>query len=139
MLDIAIRRFNYAYERERSEDKLIDYMIAFEALFSEGSGDLRYKIPTRVARFLETDSDQRRNICNIMKKSYDVRSKIVHGNRSNINVKFKSGNEYNTIPLTEFIPKIEDCLRRSIRKVVDEVENGNNEKEIILNRIDYVM
>lgn len=137
-LDIAIRRFNYAYERERPEDKLIDYMTAFEALFSEGSGDLRYKVPLRVARLLETDLEQRKEIHNIIKAGYDARSDIVHGNRFIKNIKFKSNNESKRIPFTEFEPMIEEYLRRSIKEVIGEVGNGKDKKDIILERIDFV-
>ena len=61
-LKIAINRFNYAFEKGRYEDKLIDYVMSFEALFSEGAGDLSYKIPLRVARLLEADFVQRKRI-----------------------------------------------------------------------------
>ena len=52
-LSVAVRRFNYAYERHHLEDKLVDFMVAFEALFfKEGEfGEFRHKLSTRVARF----------------------------------------------------------------------------------------
>ena len=133
-LNIAINRFNYAYERKRQEDKLIDYMVAFEALFSEGSGDLRYKIPIRVAKLLETDFDQRKMIRNTMKAGYDARSNIVHGNTVVKDVKVKCVKDNSKkIPLIEFVPMVEEYLRKSIKKFM---EIGNN-KDDILEEIDF--
>jgi len=42
-LRVPINRLNSASLKGDPRDKLIDYMIAFEALSSEGPGDLRYK------------------------------------------------------------------------------------------------
>jgi len=38
-IDLALNRFNFGYERPRSDDKLIDYSIGFEALLSPGKKD----------------------------------------------------------------------------------------------------
>lgn len=133
-LNIAINRFNYAYERKRQEDKLIDYMVAFEALFSEGSGDLRYKIPIRVAKLLETDFDKRKMIRNTMKAGYDARSYIVHGNTvvKDVKVKFDKDNSKKT-PLIEFVPMIEEYLRKCVKKFM---RMGKN-RDDILEEIDF--
>jgi len=120
-LGIAVRKFNHAYERQRQEDKLIDYIIAFEALFSEGPSDLRYKIPVRVARLLETDIDQRKEIKSIMKAGYDARSNIVHGNKHVKEVKVAcndKNDECKKIVFWEFNAIIEEYLRKSIVKIV---------------------
>ena len=34
-LSIAIRRFNFAYKKDRLEDKWIDYLVSSESLYSE--------------------------------------------------------------------------------------------------------
>ncbi|MGB2841833.1 MAG: hypothetical protein WBC40_05070, partial [Halobacteriota archaeon] len=47
-LDIPHRYFNYAHTRERPEDKLIDYMIAFESLFVKEKAELSYRLSLRV-------------------------------------------------------------------------------------------
>jgi hypothetical protein len=46
-LKIGISRFNYAYERSKPEDKLLDYAISFESLVSkkkEGADSLTHKL-----------------------------------------------------------------------------------------------
>jgi|GEM_PF-3504834 len=222
-LERAIRRFNYAYERERSDDKLIDYMIAFEALFSEAPGDIGHKLSSRAAKLLEKDFDQRKEIYDIMKEGYNHRSTFAHGkhakpvqfksylfswdevpgndsgrlieflkqnygidwaktakidkidndktirvsteknclslklnpektkvnliiNNSKANefiVEMKNGklNLYKSqkIPLTEFVPMIEELLRRSIKEVIIEVMDPKvKTQKDLLDRIDFV-
>lgn len=135
-LSIAIRRFNYAYERKRQEDKLIDYITAFEALFSEGSGDLRYKIPIRVARLLETDIGPRKKVQSNMKAGYDARSNIVHGNKhiKNVDATYDDGSK--KISLSEFNTIMEEYLRKSINEII---RLGNyKKKEEMLEIIDFL-
>lgn len=82
-LRIALRRFNFAYERINYKDKLIDYMIAFEALFfKQGEvGEFKHKLATRVARFLGETYEERQTISKQIKEFYVKRSQIVHGER----------------------------------------------------------
>src|SRR5438552_619731 len=105
-IGIAISRFNYAYERFGIEDKLIDYMIAFEALyFKTGErGEYRHKLAVRVARLLATGYENRKAIVKEMVEFYEKRSEVVHGERTT----FQSG----------FIEKVEEYLRRSIKHFV---------------------
>ncbi|MFQ5819346.1 MAG: hypothetical protein ACE5I5_05105 [Candidatus Heimdallarchaeota archaeon] len=114
-LNIAIRRFNDAYERERLEDKLIDHMIAFEALyFKEGEmGEFRHKLAVRSARFLKQSYEDRKEIIRQMKEFYDKRSKIVHGEKVTLNKKF--------------INDVEDHLRNSIKRFIERIQTSNHD------------
>jgi hypothetical protein len=79
-LDLALRRFNRAYERYSSEDSLIDLWVAFEALLvPDGSQELRYRASLRIARFAAQTSVERKRVFRLARDSYDVRSKVVHG------------------------------------------------------------
>jgi len=79
-LDVAIRRFNFSYERKLPEDKLIDHITAFEALYLKGAGEeLGYRLALRCAYFLGKDEGERKKIFEILKGAYNARSKIVHG------------------------------------------------------------
>lgn len=82
---IAIRRFNMVYTREKLEDKILDLAIALEALFSKGPGDLRYKVSLRLSRLLENNPENREKIFEKTKKFYSQRSSIVHGRRTEVN------------------------------------------------------
>jgi hypothetical protein len=79
-LSLALQRFNLAYERTRPEDKLIDYWVALEALFLPGiSDELSFRASLRIAYYLTTSPDERQDIFDKMRLSYDTRSRIVHG------------------------------------------------------------
>ncbi|MGD0177713.1 MAG: hypothetical protein ABSC50_12915 [Candidatus Bathyarchaeia archaeon] len=106
-LAIAIRRFNYAYERDKPEDRLVDYLVAFEALFFKTGefGEFRHKLASRVARFVARDYDQRKQVFKTMGDFYDMRSKVVHG-------------EYVTID-EGFVNNVEDLLRLSIKSFLE--------------------
>jgi putative transposase len=81
----AVKRFSYASERDRPDDRLVDLMIAAESLFlcSEDDpanrGELRYRLALRAAFFIDSRDYSRREVFNHMRKAYDNRSAIVHG------------------------------------------------------------
>lgn len=106
-LGIALSRFTDGYERTRLEDKLIDYMIALEALYlqREGLGEFRYKMAHRAAVLLSDEKEERKKIFDMMKESYTLRSRIVHGGK------------YSLSP--ENVWLVEDILRDSIRKFLE--------------------
>jgi len=78
-LGVAIRRFNLAYERGSDEDRLIDQMIAFEALFLRERVELGYRLRLRVAAFLGGGAAARQVTAQEVKTAYDLRSRVVHG------------------------------------------------------------
>jgi len=84
-LEIALRRLGYATERINPEDKLIDAMIAFESMIlsdvgaPQERGELRFRLSLRVAHLLGGDRNQMESNFKLMKKAYDLRSKVVHG------------------------------------------------------------
>jgi hypothetical protein len=80
-LRTAVNRFSNAYKKGFDGDRLIDYIIALEALFSENSEQIGYKIRLRVPMFLGIDSEigERIRISEYLKTAYDIRSSIVHG------------------------------------------------------------
>lgn len=120
-LNLALDRFNYAYDRKKPEDKLIDYMIAFETLYTkEVPGEPGYRIGMRTAALIgKTDEDKMRIFCDL-RKAYGVRSKLVHGST-------KIGDK-GSLSVEEFI-RIEQYLRESIKEFFK--RSSNNEDKII--------
>lgn len=117
-LGVALRRFNYAYERGSLEDKLIDHLVAFEALFfKQGeTGEFRHKLSMRVARFLEHEYDKRKVAAEKMADFYDKRSSIVHGEK--------------VVLKPDDVITVEDYLRRSIRLFLERLQ-GSDHNSII--------
>jgi hypothetical protein len=81
-LQTAVDRVNFAAERDRADDKLLDLLIAMEALFGDSQGAIGYKIGLRCAVFVENDYEERKRISELINDAYSRRSALVHGGRS---------------------------------------------------------
>jgi hypothetical protein len=78
--ELALRRFNSTYDRNTDEDRLIDAWVAFEALFLEDTNnEATYRASMRVARLIGKTVDERVALVQRLKRSYDARSRVVHG------------------------------------------------------------
>jgi hypothetical protein len=80
-LTFAIQRFNLCDERSTDDDRLVDSWIALESLLSKADerGDLTYRVALRLATFLGDSSAERQVIRSLAKRSYTLRSQVVHG------------------------------------------------------------
>lgn len=112
-IDLALRRFNFGYERVRPEDKLIDYMIGLEALLLEADErqELNYRLSLRGAVLLGTTPEERRKTHQELDTAYKERSRIVHGGTAKTTVKVGGA----AIEFAEFVGVIEDRLRSTIK------------------------
>ncbi|MFC9707274.1 hypothetical protein ACFTRD_03860 [Paenibacillus sp. NPDC056933] len=59
--------------------KIVYYCTALECLFSTAKTEMNYRIAERVALMLGDNESEKRKYFNLIKKTYDVRSTIVHG------------------------------------------------------------
>jgi hypothetical protein len=77
----ALARLNFSYERVRAEDALVDAWIALETLYLKRSeqAELGFRAALRLANFMGLARPDREWIYRLTKKSYDARSKVVHG------------------------------------------------------------
>jgi len=76
----ALDRFNFSYERRRPEDRLVDCWVALEALFLRDVRDeLSFRASLRLARCLGRTSGERQWLYRATKRSYKIRSGVVHG------------------------------------------------------------
>jgi hypothetical protein len=85
-INTALKRFNFGLDRNQIQDKIIDFSVCFEAIFSnndEIKDSITFKLSTRVARLLSGDFSERKKIYRNMTKFYAKRSKIVHGREKN--------------------------------------------------------
>lgn len=118
-LTTAIERFNSGLLRSSISDKMVDYSISFESLFTnpigEGKENIGYKLKTRVSRLLIREFKERVEVGEIMKKFYDGRSNIVHSNNMD--------NRVYDINL-----KCQNLLRESIRMYLEGLFHFNKRK-----------
>jgi hypothetical protein len=80
-LQIAVSRFNGQYTRSSAEDRLIDAVVALEAIYLAGVNDeLKFRLAIRAATHLGgNDKSERSRIFELVTNAYDLRSTIVHG------------------------------------------------------------
>jgi hypothetical protein len=116
-IDLAIRRFGYAGERSRPEDRLIDLMIAAESLFlSDTSGELGFRLALRFAYYVDTLRWSRPERFKQMRDAYNARSTLVHGSEPDPN-RFTLPGE-GPVPLEKFVDALEQSLRLALVKAL---------------------
>lgn len=125
-IELALRRFNYGYERKRPEDRLIDYMIGFEALLLGEEQELRYKLALRGSALLGRNSDERERTFNELHEAYKQRNKIVHGSTPKEPIRI--GRE--TVQFNELVDKAEGHLRSVIKEFLVRCEKQSESKVI---------
>ena len=125
-LAVGLRRFNMALERQRLDDRIVDFMISAESLFLDdvgghgGRGELRYRLAVRVAKFVDSPRYSPRQVFDLMRKAYDIRSRVVHGGAiSNTNLPDKPA-----ATLDEFVSAFEEVMRLGLRKVLADRQVG---------------
>jgi hypothetical protein len=116
-LDFPLGKFMEAYDREGFDDKIVDYMVAFESLVFhhvEGGDTQRICTPMAIAisMLLGNSKDERDTIRKNMQDAYDVRSAKVHGY-----VKKPKGRKED---IRQLSMQVEDYLRRALRRFVEE-------------------
>lgn len=79
---LARGRLVNAMVRPDPEDALIDAVVAWEALFGDSQGELRFRIATSIAWLLAKDGSNRQSVFKQARDLYDFRSRIVHGGTS---------------------------------------------------------
>lgn len=124
--DLAIRRFNSAYEKTEKADKLLDLMITCEALFSDATETdaVTHKLAWRFSRLLGDNAAKSKDLYQKMKKLYTTRSQVVHGN-----------NDY---VANEKVEQAEDYMRRSLNGYLCEMNNNSFEdKKGFLEYLDF--
>ena len=111
-LFLALERFNSAYSDSSLEDKIIDFAISYEVLFSkqnEGTDSVTHKLAVRFSRLVTEDYGRRIELCRTMKRFYGKRSDIIHGNIRESNQQEKES----------VARDFEENMRISLRKYIE--------------------
>lgn len=112
---IASSRLSYGLERRLNEDKLLDYMIGLESLYLPGKTDeLSFRLSLR-ASFITNDAmSKRKEVFRFIRRMYDSRSNIVHGNQHELTL--------------EDIKKLEELLRVSLKIWMEDANKFKEDK-----------
>jgi len=122
----SIHRFNLAFDRGLLADRIVDLVIAAEALFLSDignepyRGELGYRLALRAAKFIEHQNYVEHGIFRLMRRAYIARSAIVHGG----GLPRDTGLPDNpSAELSIFIDAIEELVRLGLRKALSMNEN----------------
>lgn len=123
----SIHRFNLAFDRSLLADRIVDLVIAAEALFlsdldEKYRGELRFRFALRAAKFIEHPNYGEHDVFRVMRRAYDARSVIVHGGSP----KDTSLPDDQSASLPTFIDAIEELVRLGLRKGLSMKEDGKN-------------
>lgn len=117
-LHLACKRFQRTYDESDAEDRLIDIVIAFEALFlggGKGNLPIGQKIANASSTLMGKSDKEKEEIKHFLAKAYSLRNSVVHGVEIEQPIVMKSEQLW----LDEFVLKLEDYLRKSIKKSLD--------------------
>ncbi|WP_146127124.1 HEPN domain-containing protein [Neomoorella humiferrea] len=107
-VELALRKWSEGLDQVSAEWKLIAHWIALEGLFSPSSRqELSFRLALRGAIFMEE-----KEVYQKLKMSYEMRSRIVHGDYSPDDPQ-----------LTEIALTTEEILRRILRKILQQPRN----------------
>lgn len=120
-MDLAIRRFNFAYGRFRPEDRLIDYSVSLESLLLRGDEqqELRYRLALRGAALLGRNPEDREAVFRLLSEAYSQRSRIVHGGDAETTIDL-GGEVLNS---HQFADRVAEYLRSAITTLVSAGED----------------
>ena len=126
-VQLAFSRFNSSYERHELADRLIDLVIALEALFNDGDpGSITFKVALRSACWLKPPGDERLSVFRAIKKAYDARSAAVHA---------RSGPH----PTEEQLDALEATVRACLVKFLNRKSQNADEQEPVGNALDKLI
>ena len=77
----AIKRFSQAIENENKLDQIVDFITCLESLYSSNEQQLSFRFAMRTAIVLGQTSHQKILIQEFILQIYNLRSKIVHGDK----------------------------------------------------------
>ncbi len=118
-LQIPIDRWIKSAANKDFIDKIIDLGIALEALYlfdRDGNSELSFQFRLRASWYLGRDKADREMLIDEFKAIYTLRSKAVHIGELPQTVKIRKGE---SVPISEFIPKVQDLCRQSIIKILE--------------------
>lgn len=129
-LQTALRRFSFASERIRDDDRIVDLMVAGEALFLDPSikGEITYRLALHAASFVQHPQHSPLDVFRFMRDAYGIRSDIVHG-RKGLDYKQLGGMLSDA---KRFISDLEDVVRRSLCRAVEDQELPPSWEALIL-------
>lgn len=83
---IAINKFSTSFKRRNENDRLLDSVIALEAMYLKSSEtqEMSYRLAQRGALLLSETKEESKGVQKILRDSYNQRSNLVHGSSTEV-------------------------------------------------------
>jgi hypothetical protein len=125
------------HRRATPGDRLIDLVIALEALFSpKEKTELRFRISHRAALLLGNHSSERAEIAHFLRRVYDGRSALVHEGANPFVPRLTKGKAKPAKLSSDDLRRAGDLVRQAILRLVVLYLRGEPERERALQRIE---
>ena len=129
-LELPLRQFNRSCQREREEDKILDYAICLESiLLSDVDDELSYRLSLRAAKLLRLKRKPTETF-NTMRCLYNIRSAIVHANESFGGPKTRSQLKRLDIGPSEYMRSLDYVMRQALSEIIRLMHHGNTLGEL---------
>ena len=123
-LALLLRQFNRSCQRERDEDRILDYAICLEsALLSDVNTELSYRLALRAAKLLRDQRNPEHTFKHI-RCLYNLRSRIVHSNESFTNAMVDRYARRVGLRPREFMRSTNALMRDLLSTVIEHVSQG---------------
>ena len=122
----SISRFGMACRHRRDSNKIVDYVIALEALLIEGAGESTLKLAHRVAALCGDSDKERLNAWEFIKEVYKFRSGVVHKSSE---IQFKINSK--ALSTTEVSYKLDKITRTAILRMINILSNIESRDNIL--------
>ncbi|MBA7492642.1 hypothetical protein ES702_03192 [subsurface metagenome] len=128
---VALDRFDSQYGNKTEIGKLIDIMVAFEALYLTGNQELSYKLALHGAKHLGDSDRERKKIYDWLRIAYTLRSNIIHGSINEVRKKDLKGKWESP---TDMVEQLCLLLRKALNSIL--LSTQNFDKEDFVQRLD---
>lgn len=116
---VALDKFSNSFERANQSDRLLDCVIALEALYLKSGEfqEMSYRLSQRGALLLGSSIEEALQIRNSLKEAYNQRSRLVHGSTADVD--------------KEFIMELHNLTRESLNRFLIQDSQGNEHDDIL--------
>lgn len=126
-LKYSLKRFQYVYDSKDIDDKITDLIISIETLLNKDPGEVSLSLSLRAAMLLGKTEEQKEYIKKFFKKSYAIRSEIVHGKKREEKIKIDEHN----LTVDEIESKLETFTRTALIKMIHLQTNLPDQQKIL--------
>ncbi len=132
-LELLLRQFNRSCQKERDEDRILDYAICCEAALLSGvNNELSYRLALRAAKLLR-DRCSPRQAFEHMQCLYKVRSRIVHSNEALSSPKTRKEIKRAGLEAHEFMPTVDTLMRELLSAIIERASHDHSLEAICKN------